>query len=226
MREGTDPLHIPVAQTYYGPFYSNEENKAILKNNNSHGIRGKFRYDYYDDIDGVAGDLLSKGKVLARCTGGGEWGPRALENRSIIADPRNSNIIHRINFAIKQRDFWMPFAPSILFERSEDYILDAQFSPYMIMAFDSTEKGQKLLPAAIHPYYKTCRPHTVKKEWNPSYSNIIKTFEDITGMAVILDTSFNLHGYPMVDSPQTALWTLENSKLDGHILGNYLVTTY
>ena len=94
------------------------------------------------------------------------------------------------------------------------------------MAFDSTEKGQKLLPSAIHPYHKTCRPHTVKKERNPSYYNIIKTFEDITGTAVILNTSFNLHGYPMVDSPQTALWTLENSKLDGHILGNYLVTTY
>ena len=229
-REGIHPQHIPIEQTYYGPSYNNDEHKDTLKkyneNNdiNNNGIKGKFKYDYYDDIDGIAGELLTKGKVLARCTGGGEWGPRALGNRSIIADPRDSNTIHKINFAIKQRDFWMPFAPSILYERNEDYIVDAEFSPYMIMAFDSTEKGQKLLPAAIHPYDKTCRPHTVNKEWNPSYYKIIKTFEDITGTAVILNTSFNLHGYPMVDSPQTALWTLENSKLDGLLLGNYLVT--
>ena len=118
----------------------------------------------------------------------------------------------------------MPFAPSILFERNEDYVLDADFSPYMIMAFDSTERGQRLLPVAIHPYDKTCRPHMVKEDWNPSYYNIIKKFEDITSTAVILNTSFNLLGYPMVESPQTALWTLENSKLDGLLFGNYLVT--
>jgi carbamoyltransferase len=230
-RDGKEPIHVPVEHTYYGPFYSNDKNKDILKkcneksnNSNSNGVKGKFKYEYYDDIDGMAGELLSKGKVLARCTGGGEWGPRALGNRSIIADPQDSNTIHKINFAIKQRDFWMPFAPSMLYERSEDYILEADFSPYMIMAFDSTERGQTLLPAAIHPYDKTCRPHTVKKEWNTGYYKIIKTFEDITGIASILNTSFNLHGYPMVDSPEVALWTLENSKLDGLLLGNYLVT--
>ena len=100
-REGTEPVQVPIEQTYYGPCYSNEENKEILNNYinniNSMDSRDKFKYDYYDDIDGVAGDLLSKGKVLARCTGGGEWGPRALENRSIIADSRNSNTIHKIN---------------------------------------------------------------------------------------------------------------------------------
>ena len=166
----------------------------------------------------MAGELLSKGKVLARCTSGGEWGPRALGNRSIIADPQDSNTIHKINFAIKQRDFWMPFAPSMLYERSEDYVVDPEYAPYMIMAFDSTEKGQTLLPAAIHPYDKTCRPHTVKKEWNSGYYKIIKTFEEITGIASVLNTSFNLHGYPMVDSPEVALWTLENSRLDGLLL--------
>ncbi len=95
----------------------------------------------------------------------------------------------------------MPFAPSILSDRNEDYIVDSESAPYMIMAFDSTKNGQKLLSAAIHPYDKTCRPHTVKKEWNSGYYKIIKTFEDITGSASILNISFNLHGYPMVDSP-------------------------
>jgi len=81
-REGTEPAHVPIKQTYYGPSYSNEENKEILNNyiNNTNSIdfRGKIKYDYYDDIAGIAGDL-SKGKVLARCTGRGEWGPRALK---------------------------------------------------------------------------------------------------------------------------------------------------
>ena len=123
-REGTSPIHVPIDRTYYGPSYNNDEHRNILTNytNNSDNsvIKGKFKYDYYEDIDGIAGEFLSKGKILARCTGGGEWGPRALGNRSIIADPSDSNTIHRINFAIKQRDFWMPFAPSILEERKED----------------------------------------------------------------------------------------------------------
>lgn len=85
-------------------------------------------------------------------------------------------MIHKINFAIKQRGFWLPFAPSMLYERSVDYVVDPEFAPYMIMAIDSTEKGQKLLPAAIHPYDKTCRPHTDIKEWN---MGIIKSLKHL-----------------------------------------------
>jgi carbamoyltransferase len=184
----------------------------------------KWSYDYYDDIDGTVGELLVKGKILARCSGGVEWGPRALGNRSIIADPRDIRVVNKINFAIKQRDFWMPFAPSMLDERKADYLVDPKFAPYMIMAFNSTTEGGHEIPATIHPFDKTCRPQTVSKEWNQSYHKVIKTFESLTGEGAILNTSFNLHGYPMVGTPQTALWTLENSKLDSLVLGNYLVT--
>jgi carbamoyltransferase len=165
-----------------------------------------------------------KGKILARSTGGLEWGPRALGNRSIIADPRDTRVVNKINFAIKQRDFWMPFAPSILDERKADYLVEAESAPYMIKAFDSTLQGGGKIPATIHPFDRTCRPQTVRKEWNQNYHKIIKTFESYTGEGAILNTSFNLHGYPMVGTPQTALWTLENSKLDGLVLGNYLIT--
>jgi carbamoyltransferase len=184
----------------------------------------KWKYEYCDDIDGVAGELLMKGRILARCTGGCEWGPRALGNRSIMADPRDMRTIHKINFAIKQRDFWMPFAPSILEERMNDYLINPSFAPYMILAFDSTIEAQENIPATIHPFDKTCRPQTVRKEWNPSYYKILKTFESATGVGSILNTSFNLHGYPIVGTPETALWTFENSGLDGLIIGNYLVT--
>ena len=86
IREGTNPEHISLAETYYGPSYSNDEIKEILDSNNKDR---KWKYDYYGDIDGSAGKLLAKGRILARCSGGLEWGPRALGNRSIIADPRD-----------------------------------------------------------------------------------------------------------------------------------------
>ncbi len=226
-REGISPDHVPIGEIYYGPSYSNDEVKEILVNlthDNNNGNQRKWKFDYYHDIDGTTGELLVKAKVIARCSGGTEWGPRALGNRSIIADPRDSRVINKINFAIKQRDFWMPFAPSILDERKADYLVEPQFAPYMIMAFDSTVEGGDKIPATIHPFDRTCRPQTVTKEWNQSYHKIIKTFESLTGEGAILNTSFNLHGYPMVGTPQTALWTLENSKLDGLVLGNYLIT--
>lgn len=220
-REGITPNHIPVTKTYYGPSFSNDQIKDILLDSNN---VTNYKFDFYDDIDGITGELLVKNKIIARCSGGTEWGPRALGNRSIIANPRDTKVIHKINFAIKQRDFWMPFSPSILEERKDDYLVNSAFAPYMIMAFDSTAKGVDEIAATVHPYDKTCRPQTVRNEWNPGYHKLIKTFESATGIGAILNTSFNLHGYPIVGTPQMALWTLENSKLDGLILGNYLVT--
>jgi carbamoyltransferase len=221
VREGITPKQVPIGQTYYGPSFSNDSVKQILINNSN---TGNYKYDFYGDIDGIVGELLVKGKTIARCTGGAEWGPRALGNRSIMANPHDMRTIHKINFAIKQRDFWMPFAPSLLEERKDDYLVDPEFAPYMIMAFDSTEEAKDKIPATLHPYDGTCRPQTVRSEWNPSYYKIIKIFESATGIGAILNTSFNLHGYPMVGTPQTALWTLANSKLDGLAIGNYLVT--
>jgi len=221
-RDGVSANHIPVTKTYYGPTFSNDQIKEILKEYNKGG--GNCKYDLYGDIDGIVGELLVKGRIIARCTGGVEWGPRALGNRSILADPQDMRVIHKINFAIKQRDFWMPFSPSILEERKDDYLINSEFAPYMIMAFDSTEEAGDKIPATIHPYDKTCRPQTVRNEWNSSYYKIIKIFESATGIGAVLNTSFNLHGYPMVGTPHTALWTLANSKLDGLAIGNYLVT--
>jgi carbamoyltransferase len=223
IREGVSPEHTPFAEIYYGPSYSNDEIKEILvADSNKNGK--KWKYDYYDDIDGTTGELLVKGNILARCSGAAEWGPRALGNRSIMADPRDTRIVHKINFAIKQRDFWMPFAPSMLDERKADYLVEPEYAPYMIMAFDSTLEGGDKIPATIHPFDRTCRPQTVRREWNQNYYRIIKTFESYTAVGAILNTSFNLHGYPMVGTPLTALWTLQNSKLDGLVIGNYLVT--
>jgi carbamoyltransferase len=165
--------------------------------------------------------LLAKGEIVARCSGRVEWGPRALGNRSILGDPRDLRVIGKVNFAIKKRDFWMPFAASILEKRMDDYLVDAKFAPYMIEAFDTTEKVDDII-AGTHPKDKTARPQIVN-EWNPGYKKIIETFEAKTGVGSVLNTSFNVHGYPLIGTPDVAIDTLKNSGLKWLALGNYLV---
>jgi carbamoyltransferase len=174
------------------------------------------------NIEEECARLMVDGFVVARFNGKTEFGPRALGNRSIMADARNYQITRKLNFMVKMRDFWMPFAPSILSERKEDYLINAREAPYMIEAFDTTSKRDELA-AALHPYDSTCRPQTVTKEWNPSYYMIIKTWSEIVGVGGILNTSFNLHGYPIVNSPQQALWTMENSYLDYLAMGDWII---
>ena len=177
--------------------------------------------EYIDSIDGEVARLILQGEIIARFSGRDEFGPRALGNRSILADPRDLKVIRRINFAIKHRGFWMPFAPSILEERIGEYLKDAKPSRYMIEAFDTLEKAEDIL-AGLHPYDRTARPQTVN-EWNPGYRKIMEEFQEPTGIGGILNTSFNLHGYPIVGTPEIALWTLEQSDLDGLALGNWMV---
>jgi carbamoyltransferase len=130
-----------------------------------------------------------------------------------------------LNEAVKQRDFWMPFAPTILAERANEYIINPKNikSPFMTLAFRTTPKGRKDLAAAIHPYDMTCRPQILEKEFNPHYYDLIKKFEKITGVGAVLNTSFNLHGEPIVCSPEDAISTLERSSLKFLTIGNYLV---
>lgn len=176
------------------------------------------------DIAREVGQLLASGKVVARYAGRMEFGARALGNRSIMADPSDMAVIPKINEMIKSRDFWMPFAPSVLAERSEEYVVKPKpmCAPYMIMAFDSTPRlGQ--FRAATHPYDRTTRPHEVFEDWNPGYYRILKAFEEATGRGIILNTSFNLHGYPIVYRPEEAVDVFLRSSLDGLILGPYLI---
>lgn len=170
--------------------------------------------------------ILASGDVVARFCGRGEFGPRALGNRSILADPRNPNVVRNINEMIKQRDFWMPFAASILAERVDDYIINPKklSGRYMTIAFDSTPLGQKHLPSGLHPYDQTCRPQVVSKDDNPGYHELLSEFEKQTGVGALLNTSFNLHGEPIVATPENAISTFERSGLGHVLLGNWLVS--
>jgi len=169
----------------------------------------------------IIAKLLAQGKILARFSGRDEWGPRALGNRSIMADPRDVQVIRKINFAIKQRDFWMPFAPAVLEEDQKRYFKSSRFAPYMIEAFDTKQDAREII-AGLHPYDLTARPQIVN-DWNPEWQTIIREFKKWTGVGGILNTSFNLHGYPLVGSLEQALWTFHRSSLDGLILGDWLI---
>lgn len=205
---------VPITNVYYGQEYSEEQIVAFLKTKR---IYNKAKKVSSKDI----AKLLSEGKIVARFAGRDEWGPRALGNRSIMADPRNMSVIRKINFAIKQRDFWMPFAPSILQEDQHLYLKKHRFAPYMIEAFETKEEGKKII-AGLHPFDLTARPQTVNN-WNIGWYKIISEFKKITGVSAILNTSFNLHGYPLCGSPEFAYGTFRNSKLDGLLLGNWLI---
>ena len=115
----------------------------------------------------------------------------------------------------------MPFAPSVLEEHAGEYFINARPARYMIEAFDTKEKADELI-AGLHQADRTGRPQTVNN-WNPKWRQTIETFKELTGVNGVLNTSFNLHGYPIVGSPEIALETLENSGLDGLALGNWLV---
>ncbi len=217
-QDGISPNHIPLKSNYFGTSFSNEEIESSLKKHNL--IENA---QFIDDIDDEVGELLSKpDTIVARFSGAMEWGPRGLGNRSILADPSNPKIVKKINSAIKMRDFWMPFGPSILESRLNDYLKDTRIAPYMILAFDTTDKRDELT-AAIHPYDLTCRPQTVNSEYNKNYETVLKSFETKTGIGGILNTSFNLHGFPIVYSPDIAINTFKNSELDAISLGNYLI---
>lgn len=215
-REGIKPEKHELSDLYYGAEYSDEQIEHALKEKNL-----LHKAQRFDDLESEIAGFLTSGKIVARFTGRDEWGPRALGNRSILADPRDLRVVRRLNMAIKMRDFWMPFAPSILESRMSEYLIDAKPARYMIEAFDATEKAEEII-AALHPYDRTARPQTVN-EWNPSYRRILEEFESITGIGGVLNTSFNLHGFPIVGTPETAVDTFENSGLDALAIGSYLL---
>jgi carbamoyltransferase len=176
------------------------------------------------DLEARAAELLAQGQVVARCKGRMEFGARSLGNRAILADPTKPEVIRIINDMIKSRDFWMPFAPSVLAERAADYVVNPKrvAAPYMILCFDTTDRVAELA-AAIHPYDRTARPQLVERDWNPDYHHLISEFQQRTGRGVILNTSFNLHGFPIANTPEDALGVLQNSGLEHLLLGHFLV---
>lgn len=208
---------------YLGIEYSENEIEKFLKENN---YFQKYNITKPNNINKKIAEILSGNAVVARSSGRMEFGARALGNRSILANPSSQENLKIINEMIKNRDFWMPFATSILYEEVDKYILNPKNieAPYMAITFNTTDLAYKHLRAALHTYDKTSRPQIVKKEDNSDYYEIISEFKKLTGIGGILNTSFNLHGEPNVMSPADAIYTFENSGLKYLALEQFLIS--
>lgn len=176
-----------------------------------------------EDIADEAASLLTKKKVIGLFHGRAEWGPRALGQRSVVADPRDVSMRDHINTVLKDREWFMPFAPSINEEEAHRYLKGYFYSPFMTHAFAVTEEGKRDLYSAVHRD-GTARPQIVRKSILPHYHRLISAFKRRTGVGGLLNTSFNRHGLPIVNSPEDAILHLIWGCVDVLMLGPFLVT--
>lgn len=217
------PREFIMEHAYYGESYDNAQIYDFL---NSQNLKFAEMPDEDALTDEIARRLLD-GQVLALFQDRFEWGPRALGNRSIIADPRRAEMKEIINTKIKFREPFRPFAPAVLEEESANYFelekAEGQY-PLRFMSMVSPVKADKIeeIPAVAH--MGTGRLQTVRREWNSVYYDTIKKFGEASGVPVIVNTSFNLRGEPLVTSPKNALNTFNASELDSLILGNFIVS--
>jgi carbamoyltransferase len=203
-----------------------------LPNINLEEIKKKYsKYCTFTEVENPNYEIaksLSEGKIIGRCSGRMEFGARALGNRSILADPSSHEIVERVNFLIKQRDFWMPFAPAIRKEDVNEYLKipdslkDGRTSPYMMFGFDTTHKRSDMV-ATIHRSDKTARCEIVHKEIAPDLHEILTFFKKNTGRGVVMNTSLNIHGDPIAMDSNDAIEILINSDLEEIYIENILV---
>jgi len=200
---------------YYGPGYSTDEIEKALQATH-------MPYRAVDDPAGTAAKLLAENKIVAWYQGRMEFGPRALGNRCILADPRRADMKDRNNAAIKFREPFRPFAPSVLAECATQYFADIDRSPYMILVTDVLPEKRAAVPAITHAD-GTGRLHTVERDVNPLYWQLIHRFGELTGVPLVLNTSFNVRGQPIVNTPGEALATFYTSGLDAMVIDRFLV---
>ncbi len=210
--EKVEPLQTP----YLGSKYSDKEIKKELINNNMKFITPKNYISY-------TANLISKGKIVGWHQGSSEIGARALGNRSILADPRKKNMKEILNKKIKYREEFRPFAPAVMEEYSTKYFLTKnQLIPYMNCTVFAKKEQMKRIPAVIH-IDNTSRVQTVSKKTNPKFYNLIKSFKKLTGIPVLINTSFNLKGQAIVETPRDAIMTFCGSGMDYLVIGKYIV---
>ncbi|MFA6978368.1 MAG: carbamoyltransferase [Ignavibacteriaceae bacterium] len=222
---------------YLGPEFTNEEIKVWLEEN-----KIPFKQLSDDELYPETATLLADEKVVGWFQGRMEFGPRALGNRSIIGDARSAKMQATMNIKIKFREGFRPFAPSVLSEKVADYFEMKNESPYMLLVADVKKERQKAMteeqkqlfgieklnilrsdiPAVTHIDY-SARIQTVQKETNPRYHKLISEFEKQTGYAVVVNTSFNVRGEPIVCSPQDAYRCFMRTDIDYLVLGNFLL---
>jgi carbamoyltransferase len=224
--------------SYLGPEFNDDEIKSFIQSSNLHAKKVE-----EDDLIKTLSKLIADEKVIGWFDGRMEFGPRALGARSIIGDARSPKMQALMNIKIKFREGFRPFAPSVIFEKVDEYFEIEKESPYMLLVADvkkerrrkMTDEEEKLwgieklnivrsnIPAITHVDY-SARLQTVHKETNPRYHKLISQFEKETGCAVIINTSFNVRGEPIVCTPEDAYKCFMRTNIDYLVLGNYLLS--
>ena len=181
----------------------------------------------HDDINAYVAQELADNKIVARCSGRMEFGARALGNRSVLANPSRMQNVAKINQSVKKRDFWMPFAPAMLEEDADSFINIPESlrhgSSYMMFAFDTVEDKRDDIVCGVHQADHTARAQIVTKELYPEFHDLISKFKELTGIGCLLNTSFNLHGYPIVENTEQAIDVLLRSEIDILVVDNYCI---
>jgi carbamoyltransferase len=201
---------------YWGPEYTNDEIKKILDGNS-------LKYSYIENIELEAAKSLAAGKVIGWHQGRMELGQRALGNRSILGDPRNPGMKDKINKLIKHREWYRPFAPSILEEYQDAYFEGGMDSPFMQLVFPIRAQVRDLIPAVTH-IDGSGRVQTVSKKSNMRYWKLINEFRKLTNIPMLLNTSFNDNDEPVVCSPKDAIRTFFGTGLEELYIGNFKIT--
>lgn len=204
-----------MTHAFWGPEYSNDEIESALR------AFQDINYRRSDDIFTETAQYLKEGKIVGWFQGRSEIGPRALGNRSILADPSIAEMKDKVNNQVKHREPWRPFAPSILEEDMDRYFDHPIESPYMILAFDTKRERWDELAAAIH-VDRTARPQSVSRQTNPRYWQLIQRFKEIRGIPAVLNTSFNVDSQPIVNAPQEAIDTFLNCGIDILAIGDFI----
>jgi carbamoyltransferase len=206
---------------YWGPGYKPEQVRAAIAAGRLRAEGMEISEHPEEEIAREAAKELAAGRILGWFQGRAEWGPRALGNRSIVADPRRADMKDILNARIKHREMFRPFAPSVLAEATGEYFEKSYPSPFMTQAYSVRPEKRAAIPAPTH-VDGTGRLQTVTQEANPRYWRLIREFGNLTGVPVVLNTSFN-DNEPIVCRPEEAIECFLRTKMDVLVLGGMLV---
>jgi len=213
-RTGSDRA-FTMRHAHYGPSFSNETIQNALE---SAGVS----YETPDNLTETAADLIADGLIVGWYQGAMEFGPRALGSRSILADPTRPDMQDKLNTQVKHREEFRPFAPSVLRERAGEFFEGCTDSPYMLFVYPVRADAQSKFPAITH-VDGTARVQTVDRETHPRYYALIEAFEKRRGVPVVVNTSFNVMGEPIVNTPEDAIRCFQGTGIDALAIGDYVV---
>jgi len=215
------PRDFVMKHSYWGPGYSAREIRAAIEASQLAGAGVEIAELPEDQLVRAAAGRIAAGDILGWFSGRAEWGPRALGNRSILADPRSPDMKEILNARIKRREMFRPFAPSILAEHAAEYFEQSHPSPFMTFAYSVRPEKRSVLVAPTH-VDGTGRLQTVEREANPRYWKLIREFGNLTGVPAVVNTSFN-DNEPIVCRPQEAIDCFLRTRMDTLVLGDFLI---